>query len=124
MAADPRLRTWVTLVERSGLMPDFRGTTPFTVFASMEPAFDRYPQERQRLLEKSSGAFADICDVVLFVRSHVLLGLHPIAQLRGREQSLKSVVGTPMDVIDSQPLTMSWVSPGGKKRPQLWDLTR
>lgn len=113
MAADPRFRTWVALVERSGLAPDFRAAKPFTVFASTEAAFDRYPHVRERLLAKTSGTFPDLCEVMLFVRSHVLLGLHPVSELRAGSESLKSIVGTPVVLMNSEPLTMSWASPNG-----------
>ena len=110
MTADPRFRTWVTLVERSGLAPSVRGKTPFTVFTPTEAAFNRYPDVRERMLAKTAAAFPDTCEVVQFIRSHVLLGLHPVSKLRGDREALTSIVGTSIELISSEPVTVSWLS--------------
>jgi len=113
-AADPRFRTFTSIVHRSGLEPSARGPQPFTVFMPTEAAFDRYPELRASLLGPASEAFPDTHALVMFVRAHVLLGLHPTPPLGGRREQVMTRVGTTIDIINTTPPTISWDSSGGR----------
>lgn len=113
-SSDPRFTTFITIVRRSGLELSARGTQAFTVFAPTEKAFDRYPELRESLLGPTSEAFPDTQALVVFVRSHVLLGLYPSPPLGERDETLTSRVGTPITVRKSKPVTISWSSASGK----------
>ena len=112
--ADPRFRTFMLIVQKSGLEASARGTQPFTIFAPTEAAFDRYPELRANLLRPTSEAFPDTHALVAFVRAHVLLGLYPTPPLGERRERLMSRIGTPIEIINSTPPTISWVSAGGR----------
>lgn len=113
-SADPRFRTFTSIVHRSGLEPSARGLQPFTVFMPTEAAFDRYPELRARLLGPASEAFPDTHALVAFVRAHVLLGLHPTPPLGERREQIMSRVGTTISIINTTPPTISWDSAGGR----------
>ena len=113
-SADPRFRTFTSIVHRSGLEPSARGTQPFTVFMPTEAAFDRYPELRASLLGPASEAFPDTHALVMFVRAHVLLGLHPTPPLGERSERVMTRVGTTIDIINTTPPTISWQSSGGR----------
>ncbi|HEY0206784.1 MAG TPA: fasciclin domain-containing protein [Acetobacteraceae bacterium] len=113
-SADPRFRTFTSIVHRSGLEPSARGTQPFTVFMPTEAAFDRYPELRASLLGPASEAFPDTHALVVFVRAHVLLGLHPTPPLGERKERVMTRVGTMIDIINTTPPTISWQSSGGR----------
>ncbi len=113
-SADPRFRTFTAIVHRSGLEPSARGVQPFTVFMPTEAAFDRYPELRASLLGPASEAFPDTHALVMFVRAHVLLGLHPTPPLGERRERLMTRVGTTIEIIDTTPPTISWESAGGR----------
>ncbi len=105
----------MTIVQKSGLEPSARGTQPFTVFMPTEVAFDRYPDLRASLLEPMmSEAFPDTHALVMFVRAHVLLGLHPTPPLGERRERIMSRVNSPIDVISTTPPTISWSSASGR----------
>ncbi len=79
-----------------------------------EAAFDRYPELRASLLGPASEAFPDTHALVMFVRAHVLLGLHPTPPLGGRREQVMTRVGTTIDIINTTPPTISWDSSGGR----------
>jgi uncharacterized surface protein with fasciclin (FAS1) repeats len=113
-SSDPRFTTFISIVRRSGLESSARDTQAFTIFAPTEKAFDRYPELRESLLGPTSDAFPDTQALVVFVRSHVLLGLHPSPPLGERNETLTSRVGTPINVLNSKPVTISWKSAVGQ----------
>ena len=113
-SADPRFRTFTSVVQRSGLEPSARGSLPFTVFMPTEAAFDRYPDLRASLLGPASLAFPDTHALVMFVRAHVLLGLHPTPPLGERREQILTRVGTTISIINSTPPTISWDSSAGR----------
>ena len=117
MLSDPRFRTWVSIVEVSGLTPYARGGTPFTVFAPTEAAYDRYPTLRQERLPNAAASFPDTSGLMSLVRAHVLLGLHPVEEFRGRRTSVRNVAGMPMTVDGTDPaaLVISWGTPAQGK---------
>ncbi len=114
MASDPRFRTWVSLIQASGLAPSARGATPYTVFAPTEAAFSRYPTLRQDLLPNSNNSFPDTSTLIRLVRAHVMYGLHPMSEFQGRRVTVRSVAGTPITVDGTAagPVTVSWSTPG------------
>ncbi len=113
MASDPRFRTWVSLIQASGLAPSARGATPYTVFAPTEAAFSHYPTLRQDLLPSSANSFPDTGNLIRLVRAHVLYGLHPMSEFQGRRVTVRSVAGTPITVdgTASGPVMVSWSTP-------------
>lgn len=113
-SADPRFRIFTSIVQRSGLEPSARGTQPFTIFMPTEAAFDRYPDLRASLLGPASEAFPNTHALVMFVRAHVLLGLHPTPPLGQRRERIMSRVGTTVEIINTVPPTISWESSGGR----------
>ncbi|MGQ0445868.1 MAG: fasciclin domain-containing protein [Beijerinckiaceae bacterium] len=113
-SSDPRFTTFISIVKRSGLEASARGTQAFTVFAPTEKAFNRYPELRESLLGPTSDPFPDTQALVVFVRSHVLLGLHPSPPLGERDETLTSRVGTPINVRNTKPVTVSWESTHGQ----------
>ena len=113
-SADPRFKTFTSIVRSSGLEASARGPQPFTVFVPTEEAFDRYPELRASLLGPASEAFPDTHALVTFVRAHVLLGRYPTPPLGERRERLMSRVGTPIDIINTTPPTISWQSSGGR----------
>lgn len=113
-SADPRFRTFTSVVQKSGLESSARGLQPFTVFMPTEAAFDRYPKLRASLLGPVSLAFPDTRALVMFVRAHVLLGLHPTPPLGDRREQIMTRVGTTISIIDTTPPTISWDSFGGR----------
>ncbi len=113
-SADPRFKTFTSIVRRSGLESSARGTQPFTIFVPTEAAFDRYPELRASLLGPASEAFPDTHALVMFVRAHVLLGLYPTPPLGERRERMMSRVGTPIDIINTTPPVISWASSGGR----------
>ena len=113
-SADPRFRTFTSIVHRSGLEASARGVQPFTVFMPTEAAFDRYPELRASLLGPASEAFPDTHALVMFVRAHVLLGLHPTPPLGEHRERVMTRVGTTIEIINTTPPTISWDSSGGR----------
>ena len=113
-SANPRFRTFTSVVQKSGLELLARGAQPFTVFMPTEAAFDRYPELRASLLGPASEAFPDTQALVMFVRAHVLLGLHPTPPLGMRRERIMSRVGTTVEIINTVPPTISWESSGGR----------
>lgn len=113
-SANPRFRTFTSVVQKSGLELSARGAQPFTVLMPTEAAFDRYPELRASLLGPVSEAFPDTQALVMFVRAHVLLGLHPTPPLRTRRERVMSRVGTTVEIINTVPPTVSWESSGGR----------
>ena len=113
MASDPRFRTWVSLVQASGLAPSARGATPYTVFAPTEAAFGRYPTLRQELLPSSANSFPDTSNLIRLVRAHVMYGLHPMSEFQGRRVSVRSVAGPSITVDATAPgaAVVSWSTP-------------
>ena len=114
MASDPRFRTWVSIVQASGLAPYARGATPYTVFAPTEAAFNRYPTMRQEFLPSGANSFPDTSNLIRLVRTHVMYGLHPKSELEGHRVTVRSVAGTPITVDGSNPqaIAVTWTSPG------------
>lgn len=113
-SANPRFRTFTSVVQKSGLEPSARGLQPFTVFMPTEAAFDRYPELRASLLGPASETFPDTHALVMFVRAHVLLGLHPTPPFGTRRGRIMSRVGTTVEIINTVPPTISWESSGGR----------
>ena len=96
MYTDPRFATWASMVELALLAPDAEGNRPYTVFAPTEAAFGRYPRLRRELVPMRSDVEADPMRLKRVVQAHVLLGLHPLAELRGRLSQFQSIAGTPL----------------------------
>jgi uncharacterized surface protein with fasciclin (FAS1) repeats len=117
MASDPRFSTWVALLQQSGLAPYARGIEPYTVFAPTNRAFDKAPGGRAGLLPTSSEAFPDTTFLIGFVRAHVVGGLHPLQEFRGKKVTLKSLTGTPIEVDATNPqnIAVTWSSIEGEK---------
>jgi uncharacterized surface protein with fasciclin (FAS1) repeats len=117
MASDPRFTSWVNLLQQSGLAPYARGVSPYTVFAPTNAAINEYPQIREMLIPKGSEAFPDTSQLVTLVRSHVIYGLHPLEEFRGKKVSLQSVAGSPIEVDGTNPeaITVTWQSVQGQR---------
>lgn len=116
MASDPSLSTWVSFLQQSGLASYARGANPYTVFPPTNAAFDRYPNVVQRLLPVSGDMFPDTSRLIPPIRSHVIHGLHPLAEFQGKKVSYTSLSGNPIEIdgTDPQALTVTWTGIEGK----------
>src|SRR5208283_2582866 len=91
LASDPRFGNWLSLVLESGLSPNLRGSARFTVFVPTNQAFDAKPDLLVSLLPNASEAFPDSTRLIRFIRSHVLAGMHPLAEFSGKEVTVTSL---------------------------------
>ena len=117
MLSDPRFSGWVSLLQQSGLAPYARGGTQYTIFAPTNAAINQRPDIREMLLPSSSEGFPDTSALTSLVRSHVVYGLHPLDEFKGKKVTLQSVAGTPIEVDGTNPqaITVTWQSVGGQK---------
>ena len=115
LASDRRFSTWVSMVQQAGIAPYARGATPFTVLVPTDRVFSDLPQVRQELLPQSSEDFPDASNLIRFIRSHVLYGLHAPESFQGRRQTFQSVAGSPLTVDGTgAQITATWTSVGGR----------
>ena len=75
----------------AGIAPYARGATPFTVLVPTDRVFSDLPQIRQELLPQSSEDFPDASNLIRFIRSHVLYGLHAPESFQGRRQTFQAM---------------------------------
>jgi uncharacterized surface protein with fasciclin (FAS1) repeats len=117
MASDPRFTNWVNLLQQSGLAPYARGVSPYTVFAPTNAAISQRPDIRDALLPRASESFPDTSALTALVRAHVVYGLHPFDEFKGKKITLQSVSGTPIEIDGTNPqaVTVTWQSVQGQR---------
>ncbi len=101
LASDPRFSDWVQVLEFAGLT-QYAETSRFTAFVPTNAAFARYPDILDTLLKGRGRAFADSTVPVQFIRSHVVLDLHPLSEFAGRKATVTAVSGSPITVDGTQ----------------------
>lgn len=126
MSADDRLTTWVRLVEAAGLDRYASAAKPYTVFPISDTAFDGTPGMAHDLLafegapvtHQGAAVFPDITEVAKVVRTHVVPGKHEPAEFVGKQVTLTSFSGTPIEIDGTaKPMRVTWTSAiDGKKR--------
>ncbi len=118
MLQDPRLSTWVQLINAGG-MENAARTAIYTVFPAADSAFAQFPGMTQDLLGYTSATgtgsrspFPDTSKIVKLVRSHVVAGKHFAAEVMGKQVTLTTVAGTPLmvDATNPQAVKLSWTS--------------
>jgi uncharacterized surface protein with fasciclin (FAS1) repeats len=115
MESDPRFSDWLQVLKFSGLVQYAQTTPKFTAFVPTNAAFDRYPDTLVDLLRGHNRAFPDTTRQVLFVRSHVILDIHPLSEFEGRTATVTSMAGSPISVDgrNSGVYTVTWASING-----------
>jgi uncharacterized surface protein with fasciclin (FAS1) repeats len=109
MAADPRFSDWVQVLEFAGLT-QYAINAQFTAFVPTNAAFAKYPNILDTLLKGRGRAFADSTVPVQFIRSHVVLDLHPLSEFAGKKATVTAVSGSPITVDGTQSgvYTVTW----------------
>ncbi|MBV8525620.1 MAG: fasciclin domain-containing protein [Acetobacteraceae bacterium] len=117
LASDRRFSTWVEILQMSGDAPYARGVVPYTMFAPTNAAINKRPDIREMLLPTASQAFPDTTGLLNLVREHVVTGLHPLDEFKGKKVTLRSVAGTPIEVDATNPqaIAVTWQSFEGQK---------
>jgi uncharacterized surface protein with fasciclin (FAS1) repeats len=116
MEADQKFSDWVQVLKFSGLSQYAESTPKFTAFVPTNAAFDKYPGTLESLLSGRSRSFPDTTRQVNFVRSHVILDLHPLSQFSGRKDAVTSMAGLPILIDGTNPGTylVMWSSINGR----------
>jgi uncharacterized surface protein with fasciclin (FAS1) repeats len=114
LASDPRFSDWVQVLEFAGLT-QYAESSRFTAFVPTNAAFSKYPDILDSLLKGRGRAFADNTVPVQFIRSHVVLDLHPLSEFSGRKATVTAVSGSPITVDGTQSgiYTVTWESVNG-----------
>jgi uncharacterized surface protein with fasciclin (FAS1) repeats len=102
MTSDARFSDWVQLLEYTGLAQYAAGDQPFTAFIPTNKAFSKYPQVLAEVLRPRTRAFPDTTLQVQFVRSHVVLDIHPLTQVEGAPVALTSIAGNSIVIRPQQ----------------------
>jgi uncharacterized surface protein with fasciclin (FAS1) repeats len=112
MESDPRFSDWVEILKFSGLSQYAQNTPRFTAFVPTNAAFEKYPDTLTSLLSGRSRSFPDTTRQVLFVRSHVILDLHPLSEFSGRTATVTSLAGNPIfvDGTKAPAYIVTWTS--------------
>lgn len=92
----PRLARFSALAQLSGLAPQL-GTATLTVFAPTNDALDRIAAVTQMLAPQSTSRQPDFPKLQTLIRAHLVSGLHPEDQMRGRVQ-LTTLAGTALAI--------------------------
>ena len=101
LASDPRFSDWVQVLEFAGLT-QYAETSRFTAFVPTNAAFAKYPNILNTLLKGRGRAFADSSVPIQFIRSHVVLDLHPLSEFAGRKATVTAVSGADITVDGTQ----------------------
>lgn len=112
MSADPKFSDWVQILRYTGLAQYAAGDEKFTAFIPTNNAFQKYPEVLNAVLRSRSRAFPDTTTQVEFVRSHVILDIHPLSETNGAPTTLTSIAGNPITISEPQSgiYDVSWVS--------------
>ncbi len=119
MAANPRLTTWVQLIDAGGLQGYARADI-YTVFPAADSAFAQFPGMVKDLLgyqyttgtHNAADAFPDTSKIVKLVRSHAVNGKHYPNEVMGKKITVESMAGTPIaiDGTDPNAVKVTWTS--------------
>ena len=111
-AADGRFRTWLLMLNVSGITPYAQGAGPFTVFAGTDQAFADAHAAWLDLMPSFGRNYTDKEGIVRFIRAHVAHGYDRPEAFQGRRTTLTSLVGTPIMVDGTEPggLAVTWTS--------------
>ena len=114
MTSVPRFSQWVQVLEFAGLT-QYAINSNFTAFVPTNTAFDKYPGIFDTLLKGRGRAFPDSTVPVQFIRSHVVLDLHPLSEFSGKKATVTAVSGSPITVDGTQAglYTVTWESLNG-----------
>jgi uncharacterized surface protein with fasciclin (FAS1) repeats len=114
MASDPRFSDWVQVLEFAGLT-QYAINARFTAFVPTNAAFNKYPDVLDTLLKGRGRAFADSTVPVQFIRSHVVLDLHPLSEFAGKTETVTAVSGSAITVDGSKSriYTVTWAGLNG-----------
>ena len=114
-ASDGRFSDWMSLLVESGLSPYARGLARFTAFVPTNQAFAGNPGVLASLLPNGNEAFPDTTKLIRFIRAHVLAGMHPLSEFSGKEVTVNSVIGTPIEIDARNPssIQVTWTSMEG-----------
>jgi uncharacterized surface protein with fasciclin (FAS1) repeats len=112
MNSDPKFSDWVQILKFTGLAQYAASNQKFTAFIPTNAAFQKYPAVLWNLKLSRSKAFPDTTSQVMFVRSHVVLDIHPLSELGGKAATLTSIAGTPIMIDVPKPgvYDVTWVS--------------
>lgn len=117
MLQDPRLSTWVQLINAGGMV-DAARTAIYTVAPAADSAFAQFPGMVNRLLGYTSATgaggrspFPDTSLIVKLVRSHVVAGKHFPGEVMGKQVTFTSVAGTPIQVDGTDPKAVKLIWP-------------
>jgi uncharacterized surface protein with fasciclin (FAS1) repeats len=99
MAADPRLSTFVSIIQLQGMWRTLRGSTrEYTIFAPVNSAFDKLPRGwRSTIVPTNSsvnGGFDNRARVIGLLRMHFVGGSYPPSAFAGQSQNVKTLAGT------------------------------
>ena len=100
LTSDPQFSALTDFVVRGNMLATLRGSSPMTVFAPTNGAFQKVPAigvfER-----KSSAQMPDITGMTDVVREHVVAGMHPAAEFLGQRVQLTDARGSTLMVDGS-----------------------
>jgi len=112
MSSDPQFSDWVQILKFTGLSQYAAGDLKFTAFIPTNAAFQKYPEVLWDVQRARSRPFPDTARQAEFVRSHVVLDIHPLAELEGKATTLTSIAGNPITIDVPQPgvYDVTWTS--------------
>jgi uncharacterized surface protein with fasciclin (FAS1) repeats len=110
MMSQQRFSDWVQVLRYAGLAQYAQSTPRFTSFIPTNMAFQKYPNILADVLQPRSKAFPDTTLQVNFVRSHVILDLHPLSECAGKKVQLTAISGNPIEIDGTKPgiFVVSW----------------
>lgn len=113
MNAQPEFSYWVKILNYSGLSAFAEDTPKFTAFIPTNAAVSKYPSVLNEILAGSGGkAFPDTTPQTLFVRSHIIRGLHPLSEFSDKTAVVITAAGGSLTIDGSMPgsFELMWVS--------------
>jgi len=98
LTSDPQFSALTDFVMRGNMLSTLKGSTPVTVFAPTNQAFDNAPTIGV-LQRNSAQQMPNITGMTDLVREHVVEGLHPLSEFQGQRVQLSDANGTKL-VVD------------------------
>lgn len=113
IVSTPELTRFAGLVQQSGLAPQLASGT-LTVFAPTNTAINSIASITQMLGGQSANAAPDFPKLQTLVRAHLVSGLHPESEMRGKV-SLATLAGTSLAIDGTGPraITLSATAASG-----------
>jgi uncharacterized surface protein with fasciclin (FAS1) repeats len=113
MLANPNLTKWASWIQDTGMGPAASKNGPYTTFVPTNEAISILPQKDIKYISpETGGAYPDASRLIFVLRSHVVMGLHPMSELAGKRTTLKSLNGKPIIIDATNPASVTITTAG------------